>query len=70
MSSHGIMWRFLAACSSWHGASSDPFEQAWEESIPILGLLVIAPVIGRTVLDHEDALPATISTIPGGVERT
>jgi hypothetical protein len=33
LSSHGIMWRFLAACSRLHGASSDRFEQAWEGSI-------------------------------------
>jgi hypothetical protein len=32
--SHGIMWRFLAACSSSHGASFDRFEDAWEGSIP------------------------------------
>jgi hypothetical protein len=50
--------------------SYDRFEQAWEGSIPFVGLLVIAPVMGRTVLDDGDALPATISTIPGGVART
>jgi hypothetical protein len=69
-SSHGVMWRFLAAPSSSGGAFSDQFHQAWEGSIPFLGLLVIAPVMGRTVLDHGDALPATISRISGGVART
>ena len=34
LSSHGVMWRFLAAPSSSDGASSDRFEQAWEGSIP------------------------------------
>jgi hypothetical protein len=64
------MWRFLAAPSSSGGAFSDHFHQAWEGSIPFLGLLVIAPVMGRTILDHGDGLQATISTIPGGVART
>ena len=37
LSSHGVMWRFLAASSSSDGAFSDHFEQAWEGSIPFLG---------------------------------
>jgi hypothetical protein len=36
------MWRFLAACWSSIGASSDRFERAWEGSIPFLGRLMIA----------------------------
>jgi hypothetical protein len=31
------MWRFLAACWSLSGASSDRFERAGEVSIPFLG---------------------------------
>jgi len=37
LSSHGVMWRFLAVSASLDGASSDRFEQAWEGSIPFLG---------------------------------
>ena len=70
MSSHGVTWCFLGVPSSLDGATSDRFEQACEGSLPFVGLVVIAPVIGRTVLDHGDASPATISTIPGGVART
>ena len=40
LSSHGVMWRFLAAPSGSDGASSDRFERAWEGSIPFLGTRV------------------------------
>ena len=45
LSSHGVMWRFLAVSASLDGASSDRFEQAWEGSISFHGTCPIS--LGR-----------------------
>jgi hypothetical protein len=47
LSSHGVMWRFLAASSSADGASSDRSEQAWEGSIMFGNAVVEKEWIGH-----------------------